>query len=220
VDNMDLLEFARGPALQWSLWIFCFGVLWRLVGALFLQARKDLSKSRGGSDFTNGMRTIATRSLPAEAFEKRIRFQHLSGYAWHVTLFVAVLFFAPHILFFESVLGFSWPNLPNTIILISAAIATAILIALLIRRATHPVQRFISNADDYISILSVIAPLVTGIAAFAHFGGPYQTVLAIHLLTVEFMFVWFPFGKLMHTFLTFPSRYQAGTSFGHRGVKA
>jgi len=217
---MTLLDFARGPALQWSLWIFVFGVLWRLVGALLLQARKDLSRPRGGSSFANGMRTIATRSLPAEAFEKKIRFQHLSGYAWHLTLFVAVLFFAPHILFFKSVIGFSWPNLPNTIILLSAAIATAILIALLIRRATHPVQRLISNADDYISILSVLAPLVTGIAAFAHFGAPYQTLLAIHLLTVEFMFIWFPFGKLMHTFMTFPSRYQAGTSFGHRGVKA
>lgn len=217
---MTLLEFARGPAIQWSLWIFCFGVLWRIVGALLLMAKKDLSRARRKQPFADGMRAIATRSLPAESFEKKIRFQHLSGYAWHIALFISVLFFAPHILFFESILGFGWPHLPNSIILVTAAIATAILIALLIRRATHPVQRLISNADDYISVIVVLAPLVTGIMAFAHIGARYETLLAIHLLSVAALFTWFPFGKLMHTMLTFPSRFQAGSSFGHRGVKA
>ena len=63
-------------------------------------------------------------------------------------------------------------------------------------------------------------PLITGLIAFGHIGGRYETLLAIHLLSVEALFVWFPFGKLMHTAMTFPSRFQAGTSFGRRGVKA
>jgi nitrate reductase gamma subunit len=82
------------------------------------------------------------------------------------------------------------------------------------------VQRFISNADDYISIFVVLVPLVTGILAFAHFGARYETLLAIHLLSVEVMLIWFPFGKLMHTIMTMPARFQAGTAFGRRGVKA
>jgi nitrate reductase gamma subunit len=161
-----------------------------------------------------------SRSLPAEAFEKRIRFQHFTGYAWHIALFITVLFFGPHILFFESILGFRWPNLPNGVVLFSGAVAIAILIALLIRRATNPVMKLISNFDDYFSVIVVLAPLVTGILAFAHIGARYETMLAVHLLSVEAMFVWFPFGKLMHTAMTFPSRYQAGTWFGRRGVKA
>ena len=168
----------------------------------------------------DGLAVIATRSLPEHQFEKKILFQHYTGYAWHIALFISVLFFAPHIMFFESVLGFGWPNLPNDIILITAAIALAILFALLIRRAVHPVLRLISNADDYISIAFVIAPIITGILAFAHIGARYETLLAIHFLSVEAMFVWFPFGKLMHTALTFPSRFQAGVTFGRRGVKA
>jgi nitrate reductase gamma subunit len=138
----------------------------------------------------------------------------------HKALFNSENFFAPHILFFESVLGFGWPILQNSIILVTAAIALAILVALLIRRTTHPVQRIISNADDYISIIVVIVPLITGILAFAHLGARYETLLAVHLLSVEALFVWFPFGKLMHTALTFPSRYQAGSSFGRKGVRA
>ncbi|MDX1404109.1 MAG: nitrate reductase [Woeseiaceae bacterium] len=217
---MSLLEFARGPALQWSLIIFVFGVLWRIAGTMLIASRKDLSKPRRQSAVRDGLLTIATRSLPEHQFEKKIRFQHYTGYAWHVALFISVLFFAPHILFFESVLGFGWPHLPNDIILVTGAIALAILLALLIRRGMHPVLRLISNADDYISIVVVIVPIITGILAFAHIGARYETLLAIHFLSVEAMLIWFPFGKLMHTALTFPSRYEAGASYGRRGVKA
>ena len=217
---MTLLDFARGPALQWSLIILVFGVLWRIVGSMLLMAKKDLSTPRRSTRVRDGLATVARRSLPEEQFEKKIRFQHLTGYAWHIALFISVLFFGPHILFFESVLGFGWPNLPNGIILVTAAIALAILLALLIRRASHPVQRLISNADDYISVLVVIVPLITGILAFAHIGARYETLLAIHLLSVEAMFVWFPFGKLMHAALAFPARFNAGATYGRKGVKA
>lgn len=217
---MTLLDFARGPALQWSLIILVFGVMWRLIGALLIMAKKDLSKPRRKTAIRDGLTSIATRSLPEHQFEKKIRFQHYSGYAWHIALIISVLFFAPHILFFESILGFGWPHLPNDVILVTAAIALAILLALLIRRTSHPVQRLISNADDYISVVLVIVPLVTGILASAHIGARYETLLAIHFLTVEALFVWFPFGKLMHAALTFPSRFQAGAAFGRKGVKA
>lgn len=217
---MTLLDFARGPGLQWALWIFVFGVVWRVVGAIFLLSRKDLAKPRRHSSVAAGIGAIISRSAPAHSFERKILFQHVTGYAWHFALFISVLFFAPHILFFESVLGFSWPHLPNTIILFTAVAATAVLVALLIRRATHPVQRFISNADDYISIFVVLIPLITGILAFAHIGARYETLLAVHLLSVEAMLIWFPFGKLMHAIMTLPARYQAGTAFGRRGVKA
>jgi hypothetical protein len=81
---MTLLDFARGPGLQWSLIILIAGVLWRLGGTILLNARKDLSRPRHKSTLTDGLKVIATRSLPAHQFEKRIRFQHFSGYAWHL----------------------------------------------------------------------------------------------------------------------------------------
>ncbi len=217
---MTLLEFALGPALQWSLVIFLVGVMWRLVGSLLFMIRKDLAQPRQNQALKDGLRVAATRSLPAHPFEKRIRFQHYSGYAWHIGLFISVLLFGPHILFFESVLGFSWPNLPSGLILFAAAITLALLIALLIRRATNPVMRLISNADDYISIAVVILPLVTGIMAYAHIGLRYETMLALHILSVCALLVWFPFGKLMHTALVMPSRFQAGAFYGRRGVRA
>ncbi len=43
---MDLLQFARGPALQWSLFILVLGTLWRLTGLYLLKRARATFPSR------------------------------------------------------------------------------------------------------------------------------------------------------------------------------
>ena len=217
---MTLLEFARGPALQVSLMILLLGIAWRMLGALFLQFRADFSRPRKHNAMQDGMRTMAVRSVPPHVFEKKIWLVHILGYVWHICLFVSVLLFTPHILLFESILGFGWPGIPGSFILIAASVALAILLGLMLRRLVHPVHRLISNADDYISILLTMLALLTGILAYSHLGLAYETMLALHLLSGEALFIWFPFGKLIHTLMIWPARFEAGKEFGRRGVKA
>ena len=217
---MTLLELARGPALQGALIICVFGIFWRLIGALTASPRILLAPPRRQDTIIAGFRAILTRSWPLEEFHNIIWFQHYSGYLWHISFFIVLFFFQPHIAFFTSLTGLSWPNLPNNVILVVAAIAVATLIALLVRRLRHRVLRQISNADDYISWVVTILPLITGFMAYSHTGGRYETLLALHLLSVELLLVWFPFGKLMHAVLAFPARFQIGAAFGRRGVRA
>jgi nitrate reductase gamma subunit len=200
--------------------IFVVGIVWRLAGTLLMPRLKDYSKARDSANFKNGIRTIITRSAPAHELEKNIRFQHYTGYIWHIGLFIVILFYGPHVEFFKSVFGFRWPHLPTNVITISSAITMAVLVALLIRRMVHPVLKMISNLDDYISWLVTFLPLLTGAMAFAHIGPRYEVMLAIHILSVELLMVWFPFGKLIHGLTIWPSRYQLGVTFGRRGVKA
>lgn len=217
---MTLLDFARGPGFEWALIVMVFGICWRVFGIIILSRGKDLSKPRSKSLLLAGMSTIATRSLPPHEFEKKIRFQHFTGYAWHIGFFITVLLSGPHIAFFKGLLGFGWPGLPTPVITIIAAITLAILLALVVRRLFHPVLRVISGADDYISALVTILPIVTGMMTYAHLLFRYETMLAIHILSVELLMIWFPLGKLMHSFLVFPSRYQIGAKYQRRGVKA
>lgn len=220
---MTLLEFARGPGLQWSLAIFALGVIWRLVGSFLLARKRDRSKPAGTSYVKAGMRAMIMRSAPPHELEKNIQFQHYSGYAWHLGFFATLLLFGPHIPFFQQFLGFGWPALPNTVILVIAGITLAILIALVVRRIVHPVMKQISSTDDWISVFLVILPFVTGFASYAHLQiGEirYEDLLAAHILSVEAMLVWFPFSKLMHMFYAFPARFQVGVAMEHKGVKA
>ncbi len=43
---MELLAFARGPALTLALAIFALGIAWRLFGIFRRPARRDLSEPR------------------------------------------------------------------------------------------------------------------------------------------------------------------------------
>jgi nitrate reductase gamma subunit len=220
---MSILEFARGPAFQVAIVVFAFGVCWRLAGVFLMYRRLDRSQPRQRALIAGGMRAIVMRSIPPHELEKKIVFQHVSGYAWHIAYFVSLLLFAPHIPFFQQFLGFGWPTVPNTVALLSGAVALAILVALLWRRATRPVLRRLSTLDDYLSILLTLLPLVTGFMTYARIlplGVRYESMLGLHILSICALLVWFPFGKLMHLFLAFPARFQAGVLLKRKGVEA
>ena len=93
------------------------------------------------------------------------------------------------------------------------------MVAGLANRLSSPVMKFISGFDDYISWLVTFLPVLTGLLASSHLGAPYETLLAIHILSVEAFLIWLPFGKLMHMFLVFVTRSQIGAHLSHRGVK-
>ena len=217
---MSLLDFARGPAMYWSLVIMVAGILLRLVGALLLRHSKMLSKPRSERTVWAGLRTIVRRSWLPATLGKRVMIQQVTGYVLHIGLFVVILLFVPHIEFFKGLIGLSWPGMPNELITLAAALSIGVMVFLLIRRMTDPVLRAISGFDDYFSWLVTFLPLVTGMMAFAHLGLRYETMLALHMLSVELLFIWLPFGKLMHMFLFIPSRAQEGAKFERRGVQA
>ncbi|MFM1891378.1 MAG: hypothetical protein RLZ44_455, partial [Pseudomonadota bacterium] len=186
---MSLLDFARGPALHWSLIIMVAGILLRLIGVLLLRRTKVLSKPRSERTIWGGLRTVLRRSWLPATLGKRVMVQQVTGYVLHIGLFIVILLFVPHIAFIKGLTGLSWPGVPNEVITATGAITIAVMVFLLIRRMTDPVLRTISNPDDYVSWLVTFLPLVTGLMAFAHLGLRYETMLALHILSVELLFV-------------------------------
>ena len=216
---MDLLEFARGPAMQWAAWILVAGTLWRIVGIVLLKEKVDHSEPRGPSGLGAALKVIYSRSFTAEPFKPATLYPKMLAYVMHLGLFAVVLLFVPHILFFESFLGFGWPGLPNSAIYVLGVAAVVSGIALLVRRMTSPVLKLISNFDDYFSWLMTMLPLATGLLIPLRLGIRYETLLAIHILSVAALLIWLPFGKLGHTFLVFITRGTTGMSFERRGAK-
>ena len=69
----------------------------------------------------------------------------------------------------------------------------------------------------------MILPLVTGLVSYSHLQIPnvrYETLLAVRLLSIEALLVYFPFSKMMHLFYAFPSRYRVGVAMDRKGVQA
>jgi nitrate reductase gamma subunit len=82
------------------------------------------------------------------------------------------------------------------------------------------VLRYISTFNDYSSLVVTMLPFITGFLAFAHYGLAYETMLALHILSISLLLVWFPFSKLFHVITLLPSRYILGVKFWRRGVQA
>jgi nitrate reductase gamma subunit len=217
---MDLLGFARGPALKVAIAIFCLGVVWRIVGFGLLRMRRDFNKPRApiAKYLVGGLVTVGSRSWPHREFIGRTGAGEALGYSYHLGLFAVVLLFGPHIAFLGSLFGITWPGLPSSLITVISVLTLTLFVAVLFRRVTNPVMRMLSNFDDYFSWLVTMLVLVTGLAATAHFGAPYQTLLALHILSVDLLLVWFPFGKLMHAFYIFPSRALNGAILARKGA--
>ena len=216
---MDLLEFARGPALQTAAYILVAGTIWRLVGILLLKKKPDFSEPRKGGGFGAALKVIYTRSFTADAFKRATLYPKMLAYVLHIGLFMVIFLFVPHIVFFEGFLGFDWPGLPNNVIYFAGVAAVVSGVALLVRRLTDPVLRLISNFDDYFSWFVTILPIVTGLLMPVRMGIHYETLLAIHILSVTVLMIWLPFGKLGHTFLVFVTRGTTGMVFERRGAK-
>lgn len=218
---MSMLDFARGPALQFAMAVFVFGTLWRLVGVLLLPRMRDRSAPREGapSPLAGAMRTVLRRMWPRPEFLQRTMFSTINGYVFHLGLAVVVFGLAPHIVFIRNLLGISWRPLPSELVLGVGVITLASLVAALVRRLTHPVVRLLSDGGDYISWVLTTLPVVTGLMATTDLGARYETLLAWHVLSIAAFLIWFPFGKLMHAFLFVFSRGATGMRFAHRGVE-
>ena len=136
-----------------------------------------------------------------------------------IGLAIIVFGLAQHILFLNGLFGVTWPNLPSGVIQIVSVITLASLFAALVKRLTSPVLRLISTFNDYFTWLVTTLPVITGLIAVAHLWAPYETLLAIHILSVSLLLIWFPFGKLMHAFLVFLTRSETGIFYSRRGAQ-
>jgi nitrate reductase gamma subunit len=223
---VELLQFARGPALWASVAVLLAGSLWRIVGIVRLGAKPDLSEPRSTRLPAGAMRGIFARMVPRVEFRLRKKLGFWNGYVYHLGLAVIVFGYLPHIHFAERLTGFAWPPLPDPVVYVCVGLTFVSLFIALMERFTDPVRRLLSGFDDYFSWFVVVLPLATGMIAihqsYAPGAAPAPPLdplpLAIHLLSVELLFLWLPFGKLAHAFLVFASRGVTGAALARKGA--
>jgi nitrate reductase gamma subunit len=225
---MELLEFARGPALVAALAVFFAGTGWRLYAVLRRPRKPDLSLPRSTGLAAGAWRGVWIRMLPRKALGRPGFAATLNAYAYHIGIAIVVLAFLPHIAFIERLTGLRWPALPDWVTYLATAVAIITLTIALVNRLTNGVLRLLSNFDDYFSWLVTMAPFVTGMALIERPYVPAPIVapplptqpelLALHLFTLELLLVWFPFGKLAHALLAFASRARTGAEFTRKGA--
>jgi nitrate reductase gamma subunit len=224
---MDMLDWARGPLLYGALTVFVLGVAWRFYALSRLPVTPEVAPVRKSFSRSDALRAALARMWPRKGFRASATLATFNPYVFHIGLALVFFGYAPHIAFIRRLTGLGWPALPDPVIYLAAATSIVSLLMALMFRLTDPVLKKISHADDMLTWLFTMAPLITGMAVV---GEPSSAILAqthafqrgplaIHLLSLELLLVWFPFGKLMHAFLFLPGRMQLATFLGRRGVR-
>lgn len=225
---MELLTLARGPLLQIALLVFFVGIAWRLFALWRRSPGRDLSKPKNEQVLGAALRTLLVRSVPRKGLHPSSTLVTVNPYVFHIGLAVIAFGYAPHIAFIGRLTGLTWPALPDAVMYVAAGLTIPSLLLALLFRLTDPTLKLISSFDDYAAWVITFLPVITGMAlitvpsaaaTLAH-NPVYPTPLAIHLLSVELLLMWFPFSKLMHAFLVIPGRMQLGAMLARRGVKA
>ena len=219
---MELLEFARGPALTFSLAVFFAGIAWRLYGIFRRPRKTDYSGPRRAALARGALSAIWVRMFPRREFGSPGLVATVNAYAYHIGIALIVFAFAPHIGFIQRLTGLHWAALPDPVTYLATAAAIVALLIALFHRLTDGVLRLLSNFDDYFTWLVTMLPIATGMALIVRPYVPAPVVapelptkpelLAIHLLSLELMLLWFPFGKLSHAVLVFVSRARTGAA--------
>jgi nitrate reductase gamma subunit len=219
MTEIEFLSWVRGPGFQIATIIFIAGIVIRLLETFMLGRPPNLAEAKG-SAMSCGLKTIVTRSVPNVSKLRHASFTITAGYIFHIGLLVTLFFFAPHILLFKDITGFSWASLPTPIIDALTVVSIIALLAVLVHRLTSKVLRHLTNIEDWLVWFVTIAPLVSGYIAFHRIGGSAPSLLAIHILSVELLMIVFPFTKLMHAFTLFFARWYNGAISGYRGVQS
>jgi nitrate reductase gamma subunit len=184
---MNLLEFAEGPGLHGAILVMVAGFCARLIFSIAMRRDQDLYWAR--KEF----------GIPGERWK-------LDSFLMHAALLVAIFGFAPHILLIRDLTGLEWPSLPIAIVWFAGAATLIAMLWLLAYRLSERTRRQLATLDDYLSWALVFAAVATGMLAFPHLGGgsilgPYAMLLTAHLLSIELLMIYLPFGKLMHLIL-------------------
>ena len=219
---MDLLDWARGPLLAAALLVFCLGCGWRLAALRSLPPAVAAGQPRQPYGRGQAWRAAAGRLAVRQWLPASATLATVNPYLYHLGLALVVFGYAPHIDFIRRLTGLSWPALPDGVMYAAAGATIVSLCIALLYRLTDPVLRLISSGGDYIAWIVTMLPLLTGMALIVKpgAGAADPTRLAIHLLSLELLLAWFPFGKLMHAFLVVPGRAQLGAFLARRGVRA
>lgn len=217
MSSTALLLWAKGPGFAIATTIFLLGMALRLTEILLLSRRTDLAVARGNAA-GQAIRTVFSRFLPIPGLVARSPVVHAGGYVLHMGLFMIVFLYGPHIAVVRGLTGLDWPGLPMAVIDGVTVLTMAAMVALLVDRMRDPVKRHLTTKGDHLAWWLTLLPLLTGFLAVNRVMLPFETLLALHLLSVELLLILLPFTKLMHAFTFVLARSYAGAIAGRKGA--
>lgn len=208
------INFIMGPMVWISLLIFFAGLIFKL----FRVIKQVNDKEKFIYTYLSvkySLRSIfawLTPFLP-ESTRKSPVFYSIS-YVFHVLLFIVPIFLLSHVTLVEESMQWSWITFSDRVADILTLAVIFALVFFIIRRVVVPEVKFLTRLSDFIFILIVALPFVTGFCAYHQFFA-YKWMVVVHVLSGELMLILIPFTRFSHMFMAPLTRAYTGSEFGN-----
>jgi nitrate reductase gamma subunit len=204
------IEFARGPLFAFTFLVMVLGLTRQVVIQIY-----SLVLSKGRRLQNAPWRRIAADAaswiIPVRHLIKGTIFFSIVSFLFHIGAILVPLFLADHIVLWEALLGISLPRLGRTTADTLTVFTIVCLFLLLGCRLFIARLRSMSRPVDYLLLLAILFPFVSGFLASHPGVNPvsWQLAMLVHLLSAEVLFVLIPFTKLAHVVLFVFDRISA-----------
>ncbi len=217
--STTLYDLAQGPVLRLCLLVAFLGILYRILQYRRL-TRKTPVRGRYFSPAVAASTVAPLRRAPQPRLMSHPAMRTVS-LSFHILLFLVPLLLPAHTMLLSRSLHASLPAIPAPL----ADWLTVVLVALgaffLVRRIAVPRVRILSTTYDYVVLLLVLAPFVTGLMAYHHVSSSPWLMVA-HVASGDALLLAIPFTKLGHMpFLVFSRFFVSGEySWRRQGKRA
>jgi nitrate reductase gamma subunit len=208
-----IYNIVSGPLVWAAFIIFIGGSLYKLVSMAILARKKDGVVYEYMS-LPYALRSIIRWLTPYSTINMRKKpVMTFVTFAFHLCVVLAPIFLYAHMILVKEAWDIGWWTLPDPVADIMTLIVILGCLFFLLRRVTQKEVRYLTSVSDFVLLLVVAAPFITGFWAYHQFAGAgWATIL--HMLTGEVMLAAIPFTRLSHMFFFPFTRGYVGSEFG------
>ena len=200
--------------MVWVAFIVCVaGSLYQIISFL-IQTRKKEGQILSYMSLKFGLRSLLVWLTPYATVNMRKNpVFTLFTFLFHLSLILSPIFLAAHVMMVDEAFNIGWVTIPDSVADVMTVIVMICGLFLLLRRIKPGITKYVTTPQDYIILLIVLMPFVTGFLAY-HQIAPYKWMILLHMLSGEIMLMAIPFTKLNHMIIGIFTRSYIGSEFG------
>lgn len=207
-----MYEFVRGPLVWVALIAFAIGSLYKIVAVFRLAKKEQVLLPTMSAKY--GLRSVLHWVVPFGSHNMRIRpLFTIVSFGFHLCLLATPIFVAGHVVLWRESWGISWATLPATLADVMTLVVIFACLFFFLRRISAPEVRNVTSWSDYLLLLLVVSPFLTGFLAHQQWL-PYREMITLHIVCGALWLIAIPFTRLSHMLWFVFSRSFMGSDFG------
>ena len=195
-------HFAKGPLFRLAFIIMVLGlirhVLFAILGII------DAVRKAADKNVKYGKIIQETFSwiFPLHRLHRSRPFMSYVSFIFHIGVIIVPLLLLDHVHLLKESIGFGWPYVSRHVADMLTVLTILSCLILLFTRILSSTSRFLSGFMDYALLLILLGIFLTGfVASHPPFNNVYYTIMLIHFLLADILFILVPFTKLSHCVL-------------------